>query len=76
MMRIRIQVNNNEPFTDLSVRRVSPDNPKMGDICIYNVENIINGKLADYICDIECEFGDGSKLAQKVLERINDANNK
>ena len=70
MMRITIQINKNKPLTDLSVRRLSPDNPKIGDICIYNVENIVDKKLAGYVCDVECEFGDANVLAQKVLERM------
>ena len=72
MLRVTIQINNNEPIREISIRRLSPNNPNIGEMCKYTVEDIQlykDGK-EPYICFTECPYGDATVLVAKAFNNI------
>ena len=67
MLRLTLQINSDEALLDVSIRRLSPDNPTDGQPCRYLVEKITNKGLI-YIGTLTYEYGDAKKLSIKVLE--------
>jgi len=70
MLRLTLKINNDLPLLDVSIRRVSPDNPKKGEMCKYIVEDIHSPDTYEYLCFVECEFGSANKLVIKVLKEL------
>ena len=69
MLRMTLQINNEKALLDVSIRRLSPDNPKDGQPCRYLVETITGAglKLEGAVL---CPYGDVNELAIKVLEML------
>ena len=64
-----LQINNEKALLDVSIRRLSPENPKDGQQCRYLVEKITDEglKLEGAVL---CPYGDAKKLVIKVLEML------
>tara|TARA_R110000772_G_scaffold5454_8_gene19537 strand:+ start:5995 stop:6222 length:228 start_codon:yes stop_codon:yes gene_type:complete len=71
MMRITIAINNNVPIMDLSVRRIAPDDPEIGEECEYKVETIVGSAIGEFLCHVDYPFGDGLALSRHVLNELN-----
>ncbi len=69
MLRMTLQINNEKALLDVSIRRLTPDNPEDGQPCRYLVEKITDEglKLEGAVL---CPYGDVNELAIRVLEMI------
>ena len=85
MLRLTYKINHNEPITDIAIIRLSPNNPKNKDICLYRVaeiksylKDLNNGIRFDLkltkdkykLFDIECPYGDADILVRDVIEKL------
>lgn len=72
MMRLTLKINDNIPIMDLSIRRLSPEEPTSLELCRYIVEDIQLFKQDKnaFICFTECPYGDAGELAHQVLKDI------